>query len=151
MHIGIYITVGILLVVIIFLIIRFNTSENFGTTSTVVSPASSTSSSSTSSTSSVTNGIKYFGGSYCPHSRVGSRAYTLIKDFEAKYPNIKVEYYWTGEDNEEFTKANAEYVPTVTDTNYNKINLTLPNGVNTNDKTDVELKNLVLLNIHHQL
>lgn len=143
----IYIIVGLLLAVAIFLIIYFNKSEDFADQPSNQATPKNTSTSNISKE----NGIKYFGGSYCPHSKVGSRAYLLIKDFELKYPDITVKYYWTGEDNEEFTKAQVEYVPTVTNKQYNKINLTVPDGVDTNNKSDNELKELVLLNIHHQL
>jgi len=96
--------------------------------------------------------LKYFGGSYCPHSRIGSRAYELIKVFELEYPDVKVEYYWTGEDNnEEFKNADAQYVPTVTNRLYNKIELSVDPNDNTDDKSDIELKHLVMRNIYRQL
>ena len=139
--------IAIVIVLIICLVIYFiSSSEHFTTTSSTGTKSSTKTSSDENKMS-----VKYFGGSYCPHSRVGSRAYTLIKDFQEKYPNIKVEYYWTGEDNEEFTNANAEYVPTITDGKYNKIELSLPEGVDTSNKTDEELKHLVLVNIRNQL
>ena len=96
--------------------------------------------------------LKYFGGSYCPHSREGSRAYELIKDFESEYTDVKVEYYWTGEDNdEEFQNADAQYIPTVTNRLYNKVELSVNPNDNTDDKSDIELKHLVMGNIYRQL
>ena len=96
--------------------------------------------------------LKYFGGSYCPHSREGSRAYELIKNFETEYPGVKVEYYWTGgNDNDEFNKADAKYVPTVTNGSYNKVQLSVNEMDDTSNKSDEELKNLVMINIYKQL
>lgn len=95
--------------------------------------------------------IKYFGSKNCPHSKIGSRAYLLIKDFEKVYPQVKVEYYWNEDSSDEFVLAQVEYVPTITDNLYNKIELALPNGVDTTNKTEKELKNLVLSNTYNQL
>ena len=96
--------------------------------------------------------LKYFGGSYCPHSREGSRAYELIKDFELEHPDVKVEYFWTGgENDEEFQKANAQYVPTVTNRLYNKVELSVNPDDDTTNKSDIELKHLVMGNIYRQL
>jgi hypothetical protein len=130
--------IALIIVIIICTIVYFTRfSEKFSGTS--------------SSIKKTTNSVKYFGGNYCPHSRIGSRAHTLIKEFEKKYPDIRVEYYWTGEDNEEFTKANAQYVPTITDSRYRNIVLSLPQGIDTSQKTDDELKELVLINVRNQL
>ena len=97
--------------------------------------------------------LKYFGGAYCPHSREGSRAYELVKDFEAKYNNIDVQYYWSGEEGtkDEFMKADARYVPTLTNCDYTKIEMSVPQGTDTSDKSQDELKELVMKNMYNQL
>ena len=97
--------------------------------------------------------LKYFGGAYCPHSREGSRAYELVKDFEVKYKNVDVQYYWSGEEEtkDEFIKADARYVPTLTNCNYNKIEMSVPQGTDTSDKSQDELKELVMKNMYNQL
>ena len=95
--------------------------------------------------------LKYFGGSYCPHSRKGSRAYELIKDFETAYPDVKVEYFWTGGNTEEFVKADAQYVPTITNNLYNKVELSVNPNDDTKNKTELELKNMVMANIYKQV
>jgi hypothetical protein len=97
--------------------------------------------------------LKYFGGAYCPHSREGSRAYELVKDFEAKYKNIDVQYFWSGEEGtkDEFMKADARYVPTLTNCDYTKIEMSVPQGTDTSDKTQDELKELVMKNMYNQL
>ena len=100
--------------------------------------------------------IKYFGAHYCPHSNKDSRPYNLINSlFKNKYPEIDVEIYWSEDINEEnkheFIKANAKYVPTVTNSKYVHINLSLPSDYNTEGKTDDELTDVVLNNINNQL
>ena len=69
--------------------------------------------------------LKYFGGNYCPHSNKDSKVYKLIKKFEESHPDINVEFYWSGVDDSvnEFKKADAKYVPTITNKDYKKIEL----------------------------
>ena len=97
--------------------------------------------------------LKYFGGAYCPHSREGSRAYNLMKDFEATYPNVDVQYYWSGNENDksEFMKADARYVPTLTNSLYNKVEMSVSPKIDTTDKSQDELKELVMINMYDQL
>jgi hypothetical protein len=97
--------------------------------------------------------LKYFGGAYCPHSREGSRACNLVKDFEATYPDVNVKYYWSEDEDAkvEFMKANARYVPTLTNDNNNKIEMSVPQGTETSDKSQDELKLLVMENMYNQL
>lgn len=99
------------------------------------------------------NVLKYFGGAYCPHSREGSRAYELVKEFEATYPDVDVQYYWSGDEDTkaEFMKADARYVPTLTNDSYNKIEMSVPQGTDTSDKSQDELKLLVMKNMYNQL
>jgi hypothetical protein len=72
--------------------------------------------------------LRYFGSKGCPHSREGSRAYLIVKEFENNSNDVKVIYYWADEENtkDEFMKARAEYVPTLTNAEYKKIELVLP-------------------------
>ncbi len=97
--------------------------------------------------------MKYFGGDYCPHSNKDSRTYKLINEYFAKkYPGIKIEYYWIGLDTqEEFKKTNSEYVPTITNGNYQHIKLKIADNIKLDDHTDEELESLLLENIYNQL
>jgi hypothetical protein len=97
--------------------------------------------------------LKYFGGHYCPHSNQDSHSYKLIMEhFTKKYPDVKVNVYWSGEDNQkEFLKANAEYVPTITNNKYEHLELKLPEGFEPDDKTDDELVEAVVDNLYNQL
>lgn len=97
--------------------------------------------------------LKYFGGHYCPHSNKDSHSYKLIMEhFTKKYPDVKVNVYWSGENNQsEFLKANAEYVPTITNKKYQHLELKLPEGFQPDDKTDDELVEAVVDNLYSQL
>jgi hypothetical protein len=100
--------------------------------------------------------IKYFGAHYCPHSNKNSRTYNLINSlFKNKYPEVDVEIYWSEDINEEnkheFINGKAKYVPTVTNSKYAHINLSLHSDYKTGGKTDDELSDAVLDNIYNQL
>ena len=100
--------------------------------------------------------IKYFAAHYCPHSNEHSRAYHLINTlFKNYYPDVTVEVFWgedVSEDNKhEFLNANAQYVPTITNSKYANIDLSLPKDYNTEGKTDTELTYAILENIYNQL
>lgn len=104
--------------------------------------------------------IKYFGAHYCPFSNSLSRAYNLINNLIAnKYPDVEIELYMSDDINEEnkkhhmeeFRKADAKYVPTVTNGKYAHINLSLPKDYITDDKTDEEITETLLENIYSQL
>ena len=100
--------------------------------------------------------IKYFAAHYCPHSNEKSRTYHLINNlFKRKYPEVMVEVFWgedVNEDNKhEFLYANAQYVPTITNSKYAHINLSLPSDFKTEGKSDEELTYAVLENIYNQL
>jgi len=96
--------------------------------------------------------LKYFGSHMCPHSKKGSRAYNIIKEFEEKYDDIEVQYYWSGDDNsEEFKRAKAQYVPTITNNNYETVKLVLPPNTDTTNMDDDILKELLLENMLNQL
>lgn len=98
--------------------------------------------------------LKYFGSMFCPHSRKGSMAYNLIKDFELEYKDSAiVEYYWSNDSKAatEFNKANAVYVPTITSSNYKKIDLNLPGFYDKSDKSENELRDAYLTNIYNQI
>jgi hypothetical protein len=98
--------------------------------------------------------VKYFGSMFCPHSRKGSMAYNLIKDFELEYKDsVTVEYYWSNEKNsiDEFNKASVSYVPTITSNNYKKIDITLPSYYDKTDKKESDIKVAYLTNIYNQI
>jgi|SaaInlV_165m_DNA_2_1040747.scaffolds.fasta_scaffold05828_1 hypothetical protein len=96
--------------------------------------------------------LNYYGGNHCPHSRIGSSMYDLISNnFHTKYPNVSINYYWSGEADDEFIRANIEYVPTITN-NYNQqLFIGLPEGNVPDDKSDQELEQILLDNIYNQL
>ena len=98
--------------------------------------------------------LKYFGGAFCPHSRIGSKAHLLINEIANSYEDIKVEYFWSNTDDaskEEFKKANIKYVPTLTDNDYNIIELKIPNNTDTIEKTEDELKQYLIKVIYDKL
>ena len=95
--------------------------------------------------------LKYFGSASCPHSRVNSRAYNLMKEFESYYTDVKMEYKWSGEDIDEFKRGNIKSVPTIENKNYTKIELKLDDSVDTTNKTEDELKILLMQNLYSQL
>lgn len=97
--------------------------------------------------------LKYFGSNGCPHSRKGSRAYNIIKTFEDTYDDVIVEYYWSNDEStsNEFDKAKVEYVPTITNGNYEHIELAIPEDIDRSNKTEDELKDALLMSIYEQL
>jgi hypothetical protein len=97
--------------------------------------------------------LKYFGGDYCPHSNSDSRIFRLInEDFRQKYPDVDIQIFWSSDENrEEFQRAGAEYVPTITNSSYEHLRVGLPESIDTTDKSDEELKQLVLINLKNQL
>lgn len=97
--------------------------------------------------------IKYFGGHNCPHSNTNSHAYNLInKFFREQYPDVYVEIIWsTPENQSEFMNAKAEYVPTITNDKYKHIELNLPEGFQTENKSEDELVKAVCDNVYSQL
>jgi hypothetical protein len=97
--------------------------------------------------------LKYFGGSHCPHSRKDSIPFHIINDFGDQYTSVTIEYYWSEDPDagEEFAKAQADYVPTITNGDYKKITLGLPDSVDRTNTPPEELKNLLMANIYEQL
>ena len=97
--------------------------------------------------------VKFFGATYCPYSNTNSPSYKVMKDFEEKYKDVEVQYYWT--DSEKDTplaiKYNIEYVPTILNMNDKQIELGLPEGINKDEKTNDELRELLLENIYNKL
>ena len=100
-----------------------------------------------------TKTLIYFGNTSCPYSNLGSRVYKLIEDFEKEFPDVNVVYNWSGQEDSmfDFQKANIKYVPTVTDDEYNVIELKLPSDINRDSMTDDELKQLLLSTIYNKL
>ena len=99
--------------------------------------------------------LKYFGANYCPFSNVKSKPYFIIREFKNKYPDVKVEIFMsedmTDDQRHEFIKADAKYVPTVTNGNYAKISLDLVENFDKSDKNEEEIFDAVLKNIYDQL
>ena len=70
--------------------------------------------------------LKYFGQDYCPYSNKQSYMYNVLNTkFRKMYPNVKIEFNWakTQYEMNESAKANVEYVPTITNANYQHINV----------------------------
>ena len=131
-----YIVIGIIILGVLFFIFKDKIMSEYFTTTSIMNEKLI---------------LKYFGSSRCPHSKVGSKAYLLVKEFEEKYKNVIVEYYWSDDElsRNEFTKANAEFVPTITNCDYIKIELILPkcdtpDCIELRDKKPEELKELLL-------
>ena len=98
--------------------------------------------------------LKYFGGSFCPHSRIGSKAYKLVEEIDDMYDDVTVEYYWSDKDEKdknEFKLANIKYVPTLTNCYNEVIDLKIPNSIDTSDKSEDELKQFLIQTIYYKL
>ena len=96
--------------------------------------------------------IKFFGAEYCPYSNKESVAYSIMEDFENKYKNkVNVEYFTVEKDNELMKKLNIQYIPTILNSKYESIELALDKNVETKDKSNEELKNLLLENVYNKL
>lgn len=126
----------LLLCVIIFYIFAYNKYDSFTGSATITSQLKI---------------IKYFGGSYCIYSNKSSAAYMVIKDFEEKYKDVKVEYYWVGTNDDMMAKHTVTQVPTILNSNNVSIELNLPKDTDTTNKTTEQLKELLLSNIYTQL
>ncbi len=94
--------------------------------------------------------IKYFGANYCPYSNTDSMSYKVMKDLEDKYKtNIEIKYYWTDADGaDEGKKNNVQYVPTILNSKDEEIQLALPEGTDTKDMTNEQLKELLLATVY---
>jgi hypothetical protein len=94
--------------------------------------------------------IKYFGANYCPYSNIESMSYKVMKDLEDKYKTgIEIKYYWTdGDGAEEGKKNNVQYVPTILNYKNDEIQLALPEGTDTKDMTNEQLKELLLTTVY---
>ncbi len=94
--------------------------------------------------------IKYFGANYCPYSNTDSMSYKVMKDLEDKYKtNIEIKYYLTDADGaDEGKKNNVQYVPTILNSKDEEIQLALPEGTDTKDMTNEQLKELLLATVY---
>jgi hypothetical protein len=95
--------------------------------------------------------IKFFGSDHCPYSNKNSPAYKVIQEFEEKNPDIVVEYYWVGSDDNLMKDHNIEYVPAIFNSKYEEIELGLPEGVKPDGKSVDELKKILFDNIKSKL
>jgi hypothetical protein len=94
--------------------------------------------------------IKYFGANYCPYSNKESMSYKVMKDLEDKYKtDIEIKYYWTdADDAEEGKKNNVQYVPTIFNSKDEEMQLALPEGTDTTEMTNEQLKELLLTTVY---
>jgi hypothetical protein len=97
--------------------------------------------------------IKYFGANYCPYSNTSSMSYKVMKDLEDKYKtNIEIKYYWTDADGAEEGKAmNVKYVPTILNSKDEELQLALPEGTDTKEMTNEQLKELLLTTVFNKI
>jgi hypothetical protein len=98
--------------------------------------------------------IKFFGATYCPYSNESSISFKVMKDFEEKYKDlVEVEYFWTDtqKDMPLAMEYNIQYVPTIYNENKEVIELALPEGIDKENKTNDELRELLLNNIYSKL
>jgi hypothetical protein len=96
--------------------------------------------------------LSYFGAEYCPFSNTDSNAYKIIKDFENEYGDrVTIKYYWSETDADLMKELNIIYVPTILNSNNNKIELALDKDVDTKKLSNEELKSLLLENIYNNL
>jgi len=90
--------------------------------------------------------LKYFGQDYCPYSNKQSYMYNFLNTkFRKMYPNVKIEFNWakTQYEMNESAKANVEYVPTITNANYQHIYIS--------DKLDNQTERQTLAQIYESL
>jgi len=95
--------------------------------------------------------LRYFGAYYCPYSNKESPAYMVIKDLENKYSDVLIEYYWVETDKEYMSKYNVEYVPMILTNEDKTIDLALPTDITIENKTNDELKDILLETIYNKL
>jgi hypothetical protein len=97
--------------------------------------------------------IKYFGAHYCPYSNKESMPYKVMQDLEEKYKeNVEIQYYWIDDDGGEAGKEyNIEYVPAILNSQNEEVVLGLPEGTSPENKTNDELKELLLTNVYNKL
>lgn len=92
--------------------------------------------------------LKYFGQDYCPYSNKQSYMYNVLNTkFRKMYPNVRIEFNWakTQYEMNESAKANVEYVPTITNANYQHINVYI------SDKLDNKTERQKLAKIYKSL
>jgi hypothetical protein len=95
-----------------------------------------------------TKTLKYFGGGYCPFSNINSNAYNVIKEFEGLKHDVKVEYYWTEDNQSDMEKYKIMYVPTILGKNDQPIELKLPDDYSKTDKSDAQLKEALMNHLY---
>ncbi len=95
--------------------------------------------------------LKYFGGGYCPYSNESSNAYKVIKDFENLKTDVKVEYYWTEQNQDKMEEYKIMYVPTILGKDDKPLDLKLPDNFDKTGKTDAEIKTALMNHIYSLL
>jgi hypothetical protein len=98
--------------------------------------------------------LYYFGGHHCPHSNQQSDMYKFITErFASAHPNVELQILWGSDEKaqEMYQKHNVEYVPTLVNKDGTKINVQVPDGIDTQGKGDQEIENIVIKNVFSQL
>jgi len=98
-----------------------------------------------------TKTLKYFGGGYCPYSNTNSNAYKVINEFASSHNDVKVEYYWTEDNQSDMEKYKIMYVPTILGKNDQPIELRLPDDYDKTDRTDSQLKEALMNHLYEIL
>jgi hypothetical protein len=92
--------------------------------------------------------LKYFGQDYCPYSNKQSYMYNVLNTkFRKMFPNVLIEFNWAKTQHEmnESARANVEYVPTITNANYQHINVYI------SDKLDNQTERQKLVQIYESV
>ncbi len=98
-----------------------------------------------------TKTLKYFGGGYCPFSNTNSNAYKVINEFVSLHNDVKIEYYWTEDNQSDMEKYKIMYVPTILGKNDQPIELKLPDDYDKTNKTDAQLKEALMNHLYEIL
>ena len=96
--------------------------------------------------------LRFFGGDFCPYSNTGSHAYKVTKEFEDKYGDkVDVLFYWSGKDNDTMKQYEIKFLPTLLNGTSNKVELKLPEGTETDGKSEDYLRDLLFEHLYNNL
>jgi hypothetical protein len=98
--------------------------------------------------------LHYYGGHGCPHSNKQSNMYKLLHEkFNDTHKNVQIIDYWGSEekDREHFTKNNIRFVPTLLNSNGVVVKLKLPEGTNSDGKSEDEIEKMIFNHLVDQL
>ena len=149
MEIELIIAIVIGVLIVLFIGYKYMTSKDKETSQENEDNTNSMEMTTTSQTKKV---LQYFGGDYCPFSNSNSNAYKVIKDFEDEYGDrVDVHFYWVGLDDDKMKELNVEYVPYLLNGDNKQIEIALPEGTDTTNMSEAELKELLLSTIYNKL